>query len=41
MISLIVYSQTEFTPEQEERMYHSFNTLRKGRAFNLHKLSPI
>ncbi|KAJ4122815.1 hypothetical protein NW768_010260 [Fusarium equiseti] len=33
--------QTEFTPGQEERMYHSFNTLRKGRGFDIHKLGPI
>ncbi|RYP91515.1 hypothetical protein DL770_002361 [Monosporascus sp. CRB-9-2] len=33
--------QTEFTPGQEERMYHSFKTFRKGRSFDIHNLQPI
>ncbi|KAL5603896.1 hypothetical protein FOVSG1_006646 [Fusarium oxysporum f. sp. vasinfectum] len=33
--------QHEFTPGQEKRMYMPFNTLRKGRTFDIHKLGPI
>ncbi|RSL49191.1 Extracellular metalloprotease [Fusarium duplospermum] len=31
----------EFTPGQEVRMHSSFDTLRKGRSFDIHKLGPI
>ncbi|EXL39338.1 hypothetical protein FOCG_18055 [Fusarium oxysporum f. sp. radicis-lycopersici 26381] len=33
--------QHEFTPGQEDRMYMSFNTLRKGWTFDIQKLGPI